>query len=132
MKGPLIFLSALMLLFAYAARSSADDTIPEDYRYLARINVRPVVINCVAEIDRWIRTSSKYDMFLAPDVRLLRAKVRAFRAIDGSADNEPSVDSTVTIRASARLRSRAAWIPVKARCNIWRTHVVGIAMKRME
>ncbi|HDR9769727.1 TPA: hypothetical protein QDC27_005215 [Burkholderia cepacia ATCC 25416] len=121
-----------MLLFAYAARSSADDTIPEDYRYLVRINVRPVVINCVAEIDRWIRASSKYDMFLAPDVRLLRAKVRAFRAIDGSADNEPSVDSTVTIRASARLRSLAAWIPVKARCNIWRTHVVGIAMKRME
>ncbi|KVE77500.1 hypothetical protein LGM43_28190 [Burkholderia seminalis] len=132
MKGPLIFLCALMLLFAYAARSSADDTIPEDYRYLVRINVRPVVINCVAEIDRWIRASSKYDMFLAPDVRLLRAKVRAFRAIDGSADNEPSVDSTVTIRASARLRSLAAWIPVKARCNIWRTHVVGIAMKRME
>ncbi|AXF23975.1 hypothetical protein CUJ89_26840 [Burkholderia pyrrocinia] len=132
MKGLLIFLSALMLLFAYAARSSADDTISEDYRYLARINVRPVVINCVAEIDRWIRTSAKFDMFLAPDVRLLRAKVRAFRAIDGSADNGPSVDSTVTIRASARLRPRAAWIPVKARCNIWRTRVVGIAMKPME
>ncbi|KWF21296.1 BspC domain-containing protein [Burkholderia pseudomultivorans] len=132
MKGLLIFLSASMFLFAYAARSSADDTFPEDYRYLARINVRPVVINCVAEIDRWIRTSAKYDMFLAPDVRLITAKVRAFRAVESQAASGPSVDSTVTIRASARLRPRAAWIPVKARCNIWRTHVVGIAMKPLE
>lgn len=132
MKGPLIFLSALMLLFAYAARSSADVTIPEDCRYLASINVRPIVIHCVVEIDRWIRTSSKYDMFLTPDGRLLRAKVRAFRAIDGGADNGLSVDSTGTIRASARLRQRAAWLPVKAKCDIWRTHVAGIAMKPME
>lgn len=132
MKGLLIFLSALTLLFAYAARSSADDAIPEDYRYLARINVRPVVINCVAEIDRWIRTSAKFDMFLAPDVRLLRAKVRAFRAIDGSAGTGPSVDSTVSVRGSARLRPRGAWLPVMAKCSIWHSHVVGIAMTPLE
>lgn len=129
MKGLLIFLASSMLLFAYAARSSADAAIPDDYRYLARINVRPVVINCVAGIDRWIRTSAKYDMFLAPDVRLLRAKVRALRGLEDRSGSGPLVDSTVTVRASARLRPRGAWIPVAAKCGIWRSHVVGVAMK---
>ncbi|WP_396333385.1 BspC domain-containing protein [Burkholderia anthina] len=129
MKGPLIFLATLMLLLAYAARSSADDAIPDDYRYLARINVRPVVIHCVAEIDRWIRTSAKYDMFLAPDVRLLRAKVRAFRGMEDRSGGGPLVDSMVTVRASARLRPRGAWLPVTAKCGIWRTHVVSVMLK---
>ncbi|WP_244108721.1 BspC domain-containing protein [Burkholderia anthina] len=132
MKGLLIFLATLMLLFVHVARSNADDSIPEDYRYLARINVRPVVINCVAEIDRWIRTSAKYDMFLAPDVRLLRAKVRAFRGMEDHANTEPLVDSTVTVRASARLRPRGAWVPVIARCKVWRTHVVSVALTPLE
>lgn len=132
MKGLLIFLAAVTLLFAYVARSVADDAIPDDYRYLARINVRPVVINCVAEIDRWIRTSARYDMFLAPDVRLLRAKVRAFRGIDGVAGSGPRVDSTVTVRASARVRPRGAWLPVTAKCKIWHTHVVGVMIQPSE
>ncbi|MCA8024830.1 BspC domain-containing protein [Burkholderia cepacia] len=129
MKGLLIFPATLLLLFASVARLRAEDAIPEDYRYLASINVRPVVINCVAEIDRWIRTSAKYDMFLAPDVRLLRAKVRAFSRIEDRSGSGPLVDSTVTVRASARLRSRSAWVPVAAKCEIWRSHVVGIVMK---
>lgn len=124
-EGPADFPATLLLLFASVARLRAEDAIPGDYRYLASINVRPVVINCVAEIDRWIRTSAKYDMFLAPDVRLLRAKVRACRIEDRSGSG-PLVDSTVTVRASARLRSRSAWVPVAPKCEIWRSHVVGI------
>ena len=129
MKGLLIFLATLLLLFASVARLRADDAIPEDYRYLARMNVRPIVINCVAEIDRWIRTSSKYDMFLAPDVRLLRAKVRAFRGMEDRSSSEPMVDSTVAVRASVRLRPRGAWIPVIAKCKVWRAHVVSVLLK---
>ncbi|MPV66904.1 BspC domain-containing protein [Burkholderia sp. BE17] len=132
MKGLLIFLVTLLLLFVSVARVRAEDTIPEDYLYLARMNVRPIVIHCVAEIDRWIRTSAKYDMFLAPDVRLLRAKVRAFRGTEGQSNSEPLVDSTVTVRASARLRPRGAWIPVTAKCKVWRAHVVSVMLKPSE
>ncbi len=129
MKSLLILVSVSMFLFAYAARSRADQTIPEYYRYLARINVRPAVIKCVAEIDRWIRTSAQYDMFIAPDGRLLKAKVRAFRAIEGRTARGPSVDSMVSIRASARLRPSGAWIPVSAKCSAWRSHIVGMTIK---
>ncbi|MBY4868577.1 hypothetical protein DIE14_33980 [Burkholderia sp. Bp9017] len=129
MKGLLFILATLLLLFVSVARLRAEDTIPEDYRYLARMNVRPIVIDCVAEIDRWIRTSAKYDMFLAPDVRLLRAKVRAFRGMEDHSNSEPLVDSTVTVRASARLRPRGAWLPVTAKCKIWRAHVVSVMLK---
>ncbi|WP_244135752.1 MULTISPECIES: BspC domain-containing protein [Burkholderia] len=114
------------------ARLRAEETIPQDYRYLARMHVRPVVIHCVAEIDRWIRTSAKYDMFLAPDVRLQRAEVRAFRGMEDQSSNEPLADSTVTVRASARLRPRGAWIPVTAKCKVWRTHVVSVMLKPSE
>ncbi|WP_372585113.1 BspC domain-containing protein [Burkholderia cenocepacia] len=118
-----------MFLFTYAARSRADQTIPEYYRYLARINVRPAVIKCVAEIDRWIRTSAQYDMFIAPDGRLLKARARVFRAIEGPTARGPSVDSMVTIRASARLRPSGAWIPVSAKCSALRSHIVAITIK---
>ncbi|QYD73688.1 hypothetical protein KZJ38_29230 [Paraburkholderia edwinii] len=76
MKGfvvPIALTGALLLL--QAASSQAQDEIPEDYAYLTHINVRPAVINCIAEIDRWIRTATRYDTFLAPDVRLLKAKI---------------------------------------------------------
>jgi hypothetical protein len=77
MKGfvvPIALTGALLIL--QAASSHAQDAIPEDYAYLTHINVRPAVINCIAEIDRWIRTATRYDTFLAPDVRLLKAKIR--------------------------------------------------------
>lgn len=70
-----IALTGAFLIFQTAS-SHAQDEIPEDYAYLTHINVRPAVINCIAEIDRWIRTATRYDTFLAPDVRLLKAKIR--------------------------------------------------------
>jgi hypothetical protein len=77
MKGfvvPIALTGAFLIL--QAASSHAQDAIPEDYAYLTRINVRPAVISCIAEIDRWIRTATRYDTFLAPDARLLKAKIR--------------------------------------------------------
>jgi hypothetical protein len=135
MKGfvvPIALTGALLIL--QAASSHAQDEIPEDYAYLTHINVRPAVINCIAEIDRWIRTATRYDTFLAPDVRLLKAKIRdvdrsstpasaaqnatlgTTRGVAQSSPQPvtpqpatpqpaaPQVDSTVTIHGSARTR----------------------------
>ncbi|HTH59802.1 MAG TPA: hypothetical protein VL689_06550 [Paraburkholderia sp.] len=92
MKGfvvPIALTGALLIL--QTASSRAQDAIPEDYAYLTHINVRPAVINCIAEIDRWIRTATRYDTFLAPDVRLLKAKIRD---VDSSAPASAAQSAT--------------------------------------
>ncbi|GAB7522109.1 hypothetical protein PBS_10930 [Paraburkholderia sp. 2C] len=94
MKGlvvPIALAGLLLILQAASSRAQdAQDAIPEDYAYLTHINVRPAVINCIAEIDRWIRTAARYDTFLAPDVRLLKAKVRD---VDSSAPASAAQDA---------------------------------------
>ncbi|APR38963.1 BspC domain-containing protein [Paraburkholderia sp. SOS3] len=108
MKGfvvPIALTGALLIL--QAASSHAQDAIPEDYAYLTHINVRPAVINCIAEIDRWIRTATRYDTFLAPDVRLLKAKIR-----DVDASTQASAtQSAAQIPAQSTAQDLAQSIP---------------------
>jgi len=127
-------IACLTLLCAAAYSQSTPDAadIPDDYAYLARLHVRPTVINCIAELDRWIHSTSRYDMFLAPDRRVLNAKVDTTGGLFASKQGSQPVESTVTMRAFARLRSKDAWIPVVAQCGIWREHVVGVTLKQIE
>jgi hypothetical protein len=130
----LLGIACLTLLCAGAYSQSAPDNsdIPEDYAYLARLHVRPTVINCIAELDRWIHGTSRYDMFLAPDRRVLNAKVDESGGMFTNAQGPQPVESTVTMRAFARLRTKESWIPVVAQCGIWREHVVGVTLKQIE
>ncbi|MEP9325150.1 hypothetical protein PPMP20_18735 [Paraburkholderia phymatum] len=106
--------------------------MPDDYAYLARLHVRPSVINCIAEIDRWIRTTSRYDMFLAPDRRVLKAKVDQSTGLFAGNNGSQPVESTVSMRAFAHVRGRQSWIPVVAKCGVWRDHVVGVSLQQIE
>ncbi|MEX3935301.1 hypothetical protein AB4Y32_26490 [Paraburkholderia phymatum] len=114
------------------SQSQPQTDVPDDYAYLTRLHVRSAVINCIAELDRWVRTTSRYDMFLAPDRRVLKANVDGGSGIFSGSNGAQSVESTVTMRAFARLRSKQSWIPVVAKCGIWREHVVGVSLRKYE
>lgn len=122
MKGlvvPIALTGALLIL--QTASSRAQDAIPEDYAYLTHINVRPAVINCIAEIDRWIRTATRYDTFLAPDVRLLKAKIRdvdstapasaAQGSVTQSAAQSPTQGTGTQATAQSPAQNAAASVP---------------------
>ncbi|SIT37345.1 conserved exported hypothetical protein [Paraburkholderia piptadeniae] len=114
------------------SQSQPQTDVPDDYAYLTRLHVRPAVINCIAELDRRIRTTSRYDMFLAPDRRVLKAGIDGGSGIFSGNNGAQSVESTVTMRAFARVRSKQSWIPVVAKCGIWREHVVGVSLQKYE
>ncbi|MEM5438835.1 BspC domain-containing protein [Paraburkholderia diazotrophica] len=114
------------------SQSPSQADVPDDYAYLTRLHVRPAVINCIAELDRWIRTTSRYDMFLAPDRRVLKARVDGGSGIFSGNNGAQPVESTVTMRAFARVRSKQSWIPVVAKCGIWHEHVVGVSLQKYE
>ncbi|MFP4905729.1 BspC domain-containing protein, partial [Paraburkholderia sp. BR14261] len=40
----------------------------------------------------------------------------------------PSIDTLVHLRAFAKVRGKYAWVPVKATCGIWHSHVVDVAL----
>jgi hypothetical protein len=121
-----------LIWFCTSAFSQTEADVPDDYAYLARLHVRPAVINCIAELDRWIRTTSRYDMFLAPDRRVLNAKVDNDGGLFAGSNGSQPVESTVSMRAFARVHTRQAWIPVVAKCGIWREHVVGVSLQQIE
>ena len=89
-------------------------------------------IGHIAELDRWIRTTSRYDMFLAPDRRVLNARVDDGSGLFSGSNGSQPVESTVTMRAFARLHGKQMWIPVIAKCGIWRERVVGVSLQKYE
>jgi hypothetical protein len=121
-----------LIWFCTSAFSQSQADVPDDYAYLTRLHVRPSVINCIAEFDRWIRTTSRYDMFLAPDRRVLKANIDEGSGMFAGSNGAQPVEQTVTMRAFARLRNKQSWIPVVAKCGIWREHVVGVSMQQYE
>lgn len=121
-----------LIWFCSTAFSQSQTDVPDDYAYLTRLHVRPAVINCIAELDRWIRTTSRYDMFLAPDRRVLKANVDDGNDMFSGNSGAQPVESTVTMRAFARARSKQSWIPVVAKCGIWHEHVVGVSLQKYE
>jgi hypothetical protein len=121
-----------LIWFCTSAFSQTEADVPDDYAYLARLHVRPAVIGCIAELDRGIRTTSRYDMFLAPDRRVLKAKVDDSADLFAGSNGSQQVESTVSMRAFARVRNRQAWIPVVAKCGVWREHVVGVSLQQID
>jgi len=118
--------------FCTSAFSQSQADVPDDYAYLARLHVRPAVINCIAELDRWIHTTSRYDMFLAPDRRVLNARVNEAGGLFDGSNGSQTVESTVSMRAFARVRNRQSWIPVVAQCGVWHEHVVGVSLQQID
>jgi hypothetical protein len=58
--------------------------------------MHPATSDCIAELDGWIRTTSRYDMFLAPDRRVLNARVDDGRGLFSGSNGSQPVELTVT------------------------------------
>ncbi|MBB3003151.1 hypothetical protein FHX57_005525 [Paraburkholderia tropica] len=108
---------------------------PEDYEYLRRMKVPDAVVNCVAALDQWVHGAPRYDSLMVPDRRALTAKVEspvpAGALPDGASSPVPQaspIDTLIHLRGFAKLRGKYAWVPVKATCGIWHTHVVDVAL----
>lgn len=71
-------------------------------------------------------------MFLAPDRRVLRAKVDDGSGIFSGDNGSQTVESTVTMRAFAHVRDKQKWLPVVAKCGISHEQVVGVSMQKYE
>jgi len=134
---------ALLALFWLSLRVQAQiQPQPEDYEYLRRIRVPDAVVNCVAALDQWVRKAQRYDSLLVPDRRALTAKVESpvpasaiaqastsASASTSSATPQASpIDTLIHLRAFAKVRGKYAWVPVKATCGIWHSHVVDVAL----
>lgn len=124
---------ALLALFWISLHVQAQmQPQAEDYEYLRRIRVPDSVINCVSALDQWVHKAERYDSLLVPDRRALSAHieqpVRSNVASAASASSESPIDSLIHLRAFAKIRGKYAWVPVKATCNIWHSHVVGVAL----
>lgn len=130
---------ALLALFWISLQVQAQmQPQPEDYEYLRRIRVPDAVVNCVSALDQWVRKAQRYDSLLVPDRRALSAQIeQPAQSAAASASPAPAsgvveeispVDSLIHLRAFAKLRGKYAWVPVRATCNIWHSHVVGVAL----
>lgn len=124
-------ISALFLLLAFSvafhyADAQPQDSSPDDYAYLRRMHVPGVVVNCVAAFDRWVRTTPRYDLFVISERHALKATILKGRRI--SRDTTPlPVDTVVKTSAFAKVRGKYVWMPVKATCNLWHGHVIGLS-----
>lgn len=128
---------ALLALFWISLRVQAQmQAPPEDYEYLRRIRVPDVVVNCISALDAWVHQGQRYDSLLVPDRRALTAHIES-PAPDGAITRVSSsgavaqaspVDTLIHLRGFAKVRGKYAWVPVKATCGIWHTHVVDVAL----
>ncbi|RAR58784.1 hypothetical protein C7401_112100 [Paraburkholderia unamae] len=128
---------ALLALFWLSLRVQAQtQPQPEDYEYLRRIRVPDAVVNCVAALDEWVHKAQRYDSLLVPDRRALTANIES--PVPPSATPVPPASAAVTqvtpidtlihLHAFAKVRGKYAWVPVKATCGIWHSHVVDVAL----
>jgi hypothetical protein len=142
MKFPTLACALVALLWISLRVQAQVQAPPEDYEYLRRIRVPDAVVNCVAALDEWVHQAQRYDSLMVPDRRALTAKVEspvpdgalasvATSASASAASPAPQaspIDTLIHLRAFAKLRGKYAWVPVKATCGIWRTHVVDVAL----
>ncbi|HKT99776.1 MAG TPA: hypothetical protein VJS30_25110 [Paraburkholderia sp.] len=128
---------ALLALFWISLRVQAQmQAPPEDYEYLRRIRVPDVVVNCISALDGWVRQAQRYDSLLVPDRRALTAHIEtpvpeaAITRVSssGAVAQASPIDTLIHLRGFAKVRGKYAWVPVKATCGIWHTHVVDVAL----
>ncbi|MBN3854531.1 hypothetical protein G3N59_14185 [Paraburkholderia sp. Ac-20340] len=144
MKFPTLACALVALLWISLRVQAQVQAPPEDYEYLRRIRVPDAVVNCVAALDEWVHQAQRYDSLMVPDRRALTAKVEspvpasalasvstAMSASASAASPPPQpspIDTLIHLRAFAKVRGKYAWVPVKATCGIWHTHVVDVAL----
>jgi hypothetical protein len=129
-SSPLVFgllLCASIVQFSHAQTTEMPDPAKEDYAYLTRMHVPEPVIRCVAAFDRWVAMTPKYDTFIVPDRRVLRAKVDNDTTIF-SAVNPIPVDEVIAMRAFAKIRGKSQWTRVDSRCGVREGRVVGVSL----
>jgi|GEM_PF-860402 len=128
---------ALLALFWISLRVQAQmQAPPEDYEYLRRIRVPDVVVNCISALDAWVHQGQRYDSLLVPDRRALTAHIEspvpasaiARVSSAGAVTQASPIDTLIHLRGFAKVRGKYAWVPVKATCGIWHTHVVDVAL----
>lgn len=128
---------ALLALFWLSLRVQAQiQPPPEDYEYLRRIRVPDAVVNCVAALDQWVYKAQRYDSLLVPDRRALSANIEQpapvnatpVPAASDALTPVTSIDTLIHLHAFAKVRGKYAWVPVKATCGIWHSHVVDVAL----
>lgn len=127
----------LLGLFWISLRVQAQmQAPPEDYEYLRRIRVPDVVVDCISALDEWVHQGQRYDSLLVPDRRALTAHIET-PAPDGAITRVSSsggvaqaspIDTLINLRGFAKVRGKYTWVPVKATCGIWHTHVVDVAL----
>jgi hypothetical protein len=125
----------LLALFWLSLRVQAQtQPQPEDYEYLRRIRVPDAVVNCVAALDQWVHKAQRYDSLLVPDRRALTAKIEQpanatpTPFASGAVTQATPIDTLINLHAFAKVRGKYAWVPVKATCGIWHSHVVDVAL----
>jgi hypothetical protein len=127
----------LLALFLLSLRVQAQiQPQPEDYEYLRRIRVPDAVVNCVAALDEWVRKAQRYDSLLVPDRGALSANIESPAPINATPVPAASaavtqvtpIDTLIHLHAFAKVRGKYAWVPVKATCGIWHSHVVDVAL----
>jgi hypothetical protein len=128
--------AAILLLLTFSwvchrANAQPQADIPEDYAYLRRMHVPDVVVNCVAAFDSWVRTTPRYDSFMISERRALTAKIVSGKALVQEPLESP-VDTVVKTPAFAKVRGQYKWIAVKATCNVWHGHVVGLTARPVQ
>ncbi|HEV3430899.1 MAG TPA: hypothetical protein VG320_23710 [Paraburkholderia sp.] len=137
MKFPTLACALVALLWVSLRVQAQVQPPPDDYEYLRRIRVPDAVVNCVAALDEWVHKAQRYDSLLVPDRRALTANVEspvpasAIATVSASTSAVPQaspIDTLIHLRAFAKVRGKYAWVPVKATCGIWRTHVVDVAL----
>ncbi|NIE68819.1 hypothetical protein [Burkholderia sp. Ax-1719] len=137
MKFPTLACALVALLWVSLRVQAQVQAPPEDYEYLRRIRVPDAVVNCVAALDEWVRQAQRYDSLLVPDRRALTAKVESpvpasaiaqVSAASSPAPQASPIDTLIHLRAFAKVRGKYAWVPVKATCGIWHSHVVDVAL----
>ncbi|WP_322047887.1 BspC domain-containing protein [Paraburkholderia sp. J67] len=136
MKFPTLACALVALLWVSLRVQAQVQAPPDDYEYLRRIRVPDAVVNCVAALDDWVHKAQHYDSLLVPDGRALSAHIESPVpasavvpvAAPQAAPQASPIDTLIHLRAFAKVRGKYAWVPVKATCGIWHTHVVDVAL----
>ncbi|SDC29168.1 BspC domain-containing protein [Paraburkholderia lycopersici] len=136
MKFTTLACALLALLWLSLRVQAQTQPQPEDYAYLRRIRVPDAVVNCVAALDQWVHKAQRYDSLLVPDRHALSAKIEQPAPVNATpvpsasaavAQSTP-IDTLINLHAFAKVRGKYAWVPVKATCGIWHSHVVDVAL----
>lgn len=98
-------------------------------RYLrSTLHIHNDVAECVASLNRSMAKNRRYDRLVQLDRYVIHASVRHNDQIFSVAKPVP-VDTTVTLKGSARVRGQWVWQSVTTRCGLRHGRVVAISVE---